>query len=284
MALSAEGIRRGYLDADCGQLHYRICGEVSAPLLLLLHQTPSASEMYEPIMARLAKNFLVVALDTPGFGSSDALVGEFSIAAVARTIQAAVAREFGGPVLVFGHHTGAAIAVQLAFDYPQFVRAIALCGPTLLSEQQRKQLPATASPIALCESGVHWQEMWLRLRNKDFDAPLSLSMRETLLAFKCGSAYQDSYCAVVEQDTAAQMRAIECPVLLFAGDRDPLLASVAQSAQLLRNSHVATIPASAGTYICETQADTVAELLNSYFQKIDGPVESEAALAGLSSH
>lgn len=262
---SDKRIRRGYLDSECGQLHYRICGRVEAPLLLLLHQTPSSSVMYERLMPLLAEHFLVLALDTPGFGNSDPLSGEVSIAAFAREIHGAVNATFECPCFVFGHHTGASIAIQLAHDFPKFVRALALSGPPLLTEKQKRELPRAAEPVPLWESGAHWLVMWQRLRAKDIDADLALSLRETLLAFACGDSYVQSYLAVVAQDTGGQLASIDCPTLLFAGDRDVLAGAVEPAAQLLRRARIGKLSGSAGTYVCDCHATEVAHLLRDFF-------------------
>lgn len=261
-------IRKGYLTHDSGQLHYRCCGDESLPLLILLHQTPSSSAMYLRLMPLLAPHFFVLAVDTPGFGNSDPLPADVSIATFAEVIFKAVSRTFDRPVLVFGHHTGAAIAVQLAFDQPEFVRALALSGPTLLTEAQKEALPSAAQAVSLDEKGAHWQEMWQRLRAKDPEADLALTLRETLLAFTCGDYYEASYRAVAEQDIARQMAAIQCPTLVFAGDRDLLRSAVGPSVRLLPQGREAALPEKAGTYVCDRQPDAVADLLRQFFLEV----------------
>ena len=53
-------------------IFYREAGPRDAPTILLLHGLPSSSRMYEPLLARLADRFHLVAPDYPGFGHSDA--------------------------------------------------------------------------------------------------------------------------------------------------------------------------------------------------------------------
>jgi pimeloyl-ACP methyl ester carboxylesterase len=52
-------------------IFYREAGPKDAPTLLLLHGLPSSSRMFEPLFARLADRFHLVAPDYPGFGHSD---------------------------------------------------------------------------------------------------------------------------------------------------------------------------------------------------------------------
>src|SRR5271154_6306624 len=52
-------------------IFYREAGPANAPTLLLLHGLPSYSRMFEPLFARLADQFHLIAPDYPGFGHSD---------------------------------------------------------------------------------------------------------------------------------------------------------------------------------------------------------------------
>jgi pimeloyl-ACP methyl ester carboxylesterase len=52
-------------------IFYREAGPSDAPTLLLLHGFPSSSRMFEPLFARLADRYHLVAPDYPGFGHSD---------------------------------------------------------------------------------------------------------------------------------------------------------------------------------------------------------------------
>jgi pimeloyl-ACP methyl ester carboxylesterase len=58
-------------DVDGLSIFYREAGPAGAPTLLLLHGLPSSSRMFEPLFARLADRFHLVAPDYPGFGHSD---------------------------------------------------------------------------------------------------------------------------------------------------------------------------------------------------------------------
>ncbi len=259
-------IGRGYADCSFGQVHYRFAGTPGAPVLVLLHQTPSTSAMYEALMQRLAGVFRLLAPDTPGMGLSDPAASRFSIGSAATGI-AEFLDELGvDHGFVFGHHTGASIAVQLAFEHAGAVDALALSGPTLLDEDLRAQLPLAAAPVAITENGEHVVEMWQRMRGKDDDAPLDIALRETLNGLQLGDTYLAAYEAVMEQDFAGQMAALQCPVLVFAGDGDPLYGQLEAAFALLQNGRRETV-AGARTFICETHPDQVAALLRDFFAK-----------------
>jgi pimeloyl-ACP methyl ester carboxylesterase len=52
-------------------IFYREAGPRGAPTILLLHGFPSSSRMFEPLFARLADRYHLIAPDYPGFGNSD---------------------------------------------------------------------------------------------------------------------------------------------------------------------------------------------------------------------
>jgi pimeloyl-ACP methyl ester carboxylesterase len=53
-------------------IFYREAGPADAPTILLLHGLPSSSRMFEPLFARLGREYHLIAPDYPGFGHSDA--------------------------------------------------------------------------------------------------------------------------------------------------------------------------------------------------------------------
>ena len=274
--MSARTTRRAYVDVGDLQLHYRYTSPVpgatgdaaARPVLLMLHQSPSHSAMYEPLMALLADRFHIVAPDNPGFGNSDPLPGEMhQVQDYAAAISALVKALDLAPCFVFGHHAGAAIAVQLEHDYPGTARALALSGPPLLDDAARAALPGMATPFPVAEDGSHLLQMWQRIRHKDPQAPLSLSQRETLSALASDVAYYASYSAVAAQDFAALLPGITCPVLAFAAGADPLLAGVAPTLALLPEGQEGKLGGNERTYVCEKQAQDVAVLLADFFLK-----------------
>ncbi|MEH6580327.1 MAG: alpha/beta hydrolase [Halioglobus sp.] len=265
---SAARIFRNYVTVISERIHYREIGDKSLPTLLLLHQSPSSSAMYEELMLALAGSFHILAPDTPGFGASDALPGDMdalSIADYADAMHGFLTALGVKQCHVFGHHTGAGIAVQFEHDYPGTALAMALSGPPLLSESQKHSLPGLASPIEVAADGSHLLQMWQRISAKDPQAPLALLQREVLSAFTCGESYQASYRAITEQPFADQLPGLGCPVMVYAGDCDPLYLSVEPTVALLQHGEMASLPGGERTYVCERQVELIADLLKDFF-------------------
>jgi pimeloyl-ACP methyl ester carboxylesterase len=110
-------------------IFYREAGDPTAPTLLLLHGFPSSSRMYEPLFARLASEYHLVAPDYPGFGHSDApaakdfaytfdhiadVMGDFTDALGLKSYVLYV-QDYGGPV-----------GMRLAVKHPERVRALVI--------------------------------------------------------------------------------------------------------------------------------------------------------------
>lgn len=153
-------IRKRYVDGPYGQLHLREAGEKSGKNrpVLLLHQNPSSSFEYEPLLRELAKDRRVIALDTPGYGNSDGppepLSMEGYATAMAQSLEA-VGLGKDNPFDVYGFHTGSLLAIEMALARPDAVRQIALTGIPMRSAAERAELLAKAKqPLVLDEQGT----------------------------------------------------------------------------------------------------------------------------------
>jgi pimeloyl-ACP methyl ester carboxylesterase len=261
MTFNAQ-IKRGYLPIRSGQVHYRCAGERRArePPLVLLHQTASSSVMYEALMARLAQRFFIFAPDTPGFGGSDALPGQVTISRYAGVLADCLRRFEIGECLLFGHHSGASIAAQIAHDHPERVQRLVLSGPPLLSRAQLEALVPAVEPLALAPDGGHLAAVWRRIRAKDAAAPVELSQRETILTLVAGARYSEAYEAVFHHDLATVLGRITQPTLVMAGPADPLFASLEPAHRLLLRGSCVVLERG-GTYVCDREPDLVARAL-----------------------
>lgn len=255
---------RGYATTSFGQVHYRFAGTPGKPVLVLLHQTPSTSAMYEDLMQALAGDYRLFAPDTPGMGMSDPIAGDMTIPALADGIAEFLDEVGIERCCLFGHHTGAAIAAELAAKLQDRVRAVALSGPTVLSEELKARLPDSAKEIPVADDGSHFEAMWRRIAGKDPAAPLAITIRETINGIELGEHYPAAYDAVIEHDIEAALVNLSCPVLVFAGTDDVLYGQLDAALALLGQGQKREI-AGAKTFICETHCDEVAGMLRGFF-------------------
>ncbi len=256
-------IHKQYMPTPQGQLHMRLAGRPSAPPLLLLHQTPSSSVMFEQVMGQLADDYWLIAPDLPGFGNSFVPNQPLSVAAWATAVCHMLSSLNITHCCLFGHHTGAAVAVQIAYKRPSLIHKLILSGPPLLDETTKQRLRISLPQNKLAESGDFLLAAWQRIRHKDAGAPLDLILRETLLGLALNGRYHEAYEAVFSHDFAGQLATLTCPILLLAGEHDSLIHSLDPAHDLAPNSKMQRIP-NAGTYICDQQPEVVAELIRSF--------------------
>lgn len=115
------------VQVDGLSIFYREAGPLNAPTILLLHGLPSSSRMFEPLLARLAGRYHLIAPDYPGFGHSSApdpkafaytfdhlatVVDHFT-QALGLTKYTLYLQDYGGPV-----------GFRLALAHPERVQAL----------------------------------------------------------------------------------------------------------------------------------------------------------------
>lgn len=97
------------------------------PTLLMVHGSPGDAMAFKTLMrdTMLQHAFNLVSVDRPGYGGTLPPVPQRSLAEQARRV-AAILPMLPQPVVVMGHSYGGPVAVQLALDYPQQVKALVL--------------------------------------------------------------------------------------------------------------------------------------------------------------
>ena len=227
-----SGILRAYADTPFGQVHYRHLGQ-GRPLLLL-HQTASSSQQFEPMMPALASGYRVLALDTPGYGMSDPPPHQYTVADYAHSVVAFMDTLGIERASIYGHHTGAGIACEVAAAYPDRVDRLIVYGTTYW-EIPPEELDARNKPLSLKEDGSHLMEMWEditgRIREGLFPKPyseyaLDIIEREVLWKLMAGERYRDAYHAVYRYNILERLPLIQAPTLVLGGDQDTLRSAV----------------------------------------------------------
>jgi pimeloyl-ACP methyl ester carboxylesterase len=155
-------IRKAYCDGRFGQIHYAVCGDGKP--LVLSHQSPTDIVQFARVMEPLARRGIqAIAIDLPGFGSSDAPDHPPTIAEYAHIVPAVLdalgIRQAG----VLGHHTGAIIVTEAALQYPERIDKVILNGPLPMTDEERagwRQRLAREKQWQLRWDGSHLTELW----------------------------------------------------------------------------------------------------------------------------
>ena len=125
---------------------FRIAGE--GPLIVLIHGITSTSDVWLAAMARLAERYTVVAPDLLGHGRSAKPRGDYSLGAYAsgaRDLLGVLGFERG---TVVGHSLGGGIALQFAYQFPEYTERLVLVSSGGLGKEVHPLLRAAALPGA----------------------------------------------------------------------------------------------------------------------------------------
>jgi pimeloyl-ACP methyl ester carboxylesterase len=230
-------ITRAYTTCRYGQMHYRTAGAASdAPVLVMLHQNPSSSWEYEPLIAAMAQTRRVIAFDTPGHGMSDAPPAPPGLAAYAAAFADGLAAlGITGPIDLYGYHTGSLLAVELALALPAQVRRIALTGlpmfpPEMLAQKLREAVefptPDADGTVILDLLTRLWAYV-VKARDPRQSLPRALGhFRDKAHVL---DRFTWAYQGVWSYDFN-RLRGLTCPALLLQPHEDLLPASLAAAA------------------------------------------------------
>ena len=238
-----EQVRRGYQDTSIGQVHYLYAG--AGEPLLLLHRGAATSEVYVQLMGLLASDFAVVAVDNPGFGMSDHPPRPYTIPEFIQVVLEVLDGLQIDTTNVLGHHTGCALACELAAAAPKRVRRLILSGPPRFDEQEARRRLSMILPLDISDDGTSLTLKWdyrTGVAAAGSNASLEDLCRELSWRLRAEARFMEGPRAVFGYDMASRLPSIEAPTLVVAGEHDWLREAVEPTALLVRNSRQHIIP------------------------------------------
>lgn len=212
--------------------------------VLLIHGFGACGETMQPLALQFAARYQTIVPDLRGHGQSQRLPLADSIDRLSADLHELLDLLDVGPAFVLGHAGGAAVAAQLAADYPANVRGLALISPPQLATSRRK-------PIAS------------RLRH---------GLAALLGRNGYAGAHDEHACQRLLQhvDRQAQLRAIGAPALVVTGSDDPVSTprNARETAQMLRCGELAVL-AGGGPRLLHTHDTALADLLSSWLTRLE---------------
>ena len=160
-------IRKSFVDVGDVTLHLRTAGQ--GPAILLIHQAPVSGRTLEPRIAGLADDFFCLAPDLPGLGESDALTGGLvTVERMAEVFLSLLDRLGIERVAVYGQHTGALCATELALRAPERISAVLIGGYPIYTAEESAHRLTTYAPEFPPPSwdGGHLSWLWHRYREQ----------------------------------------------------------------------------------------------------------------------
>jgi pimeloyl-ACP methyl ester carboxylesterase len=215
-------IERFFVTLPSGRVHVAACG--TGRPILLLHQTPRSWVEYREVLPLLASKYRAMAMDTPGFGDSDPLpAGTDSIEAWAAAAHQ-VLRELGhASAVVVGHHTGAAIAVEIAAMHPERIEALVLSACPYVDAARRAAEPGrrVIDEVATHDEGRHLVELWARRQPFYPQGRTDLLELFMIDALKAGPRAVEGHRVVGRYIMEPRLERVRCPTLVIAPTADP---------------------------------------------------------------
>lgn len=253
----AEGYavtRRGYTDCRFGQLHYirgaPRSGHGDKPTLVMLHQNPSSSVEYEPLIKEMAEDREVIAFDTPGNGMSDWPPEPMDIVGYASAFSdGLVSLELGvdTPVDVFGFHTGSFLATELSIARPDRVGRVVMSGiPYRTPEERRERLDAIDARPRITEDGKdimgQLQRLWtFVVSERDRRVPLRRAADVFIEKAKPLDQYWWPYRGVWTYEVETRFPLITQPTLVIQ-PHETLLEYTKRAVEFIPDARIVELP------------------------------------------
>lgn len=250
-------IRRRYADGRYGQVHLRENRPVGGVPIVCLHATAYSSRSFGALLAALDGRRHVIAVDTPGYGESDAPPGGSSIADYADAIMDVLPERSD----LFGYHTGVSIAVEIALAQPARIGRMTFMGvPYFQALDFAAWRTKLAAQHALGETLEQFEERW-RFLVADRPAGLSLergfeNFVDELKAWPDGWRAHD---ALFDHDLPARLAEVTQPVTVL-NPGGHLAGPSRLAAGLMRHAIVVELPELSGA-VLDLHADVIAREL-----------------------
>ncbi len=234
-----RSIRKAYVDIPEGQIHCHLV-EGEGPPVVFLHQTALSAKTYNPLLQVLSVPNPLIALDTPGFGGSYDPDGWPTLEAYATQMIAAIDALCDGPFHLFGHHTGASLAIEIAARAPERVLSLMLAGPVFMTPQEREDFIAGyQEPIRPVRDGSHLLVNWGYGAKHNPDCDLAILQDSVADLLRAWRARPQAYMAVAHHDTAPRVADVSAPTLLLTTPGDFFHASFDRATALFPNAATA---------------------------------------------
>ncbi len=164
--MSAPVTTRHFVRVGEREVHYRRAG--SGPPFVLLHSSPQSAAFVLPGLLPLARDWALIGLDTPGYGGSDPLqqaqpsAADYADASVAAMDALGIRR-----APIYGTHTGAHIALEVALRHPDRVAGLVLDGISFNTpEEAKERLDNYAPQFHPTADGAHLAWAWQHTRDQ----------------------------------------------------------------------------------------------------------------------
>jgi pimeloyl-ACP methyl ester carboxylesterase len=115
--MQQEPVRQAQTRIHGHKVAYRVGGDPTLPVLLLIHGITSSSATWDLVLPTLAEHAHVIAPDLYGHGSSDVPHADYSLGGFATQIRDLMDTLGHDHATIVGHSLGGGVAMQFAYQY-----------------------------------------------------------------------------------------------------------------------------------------------------------------------
>lgn len=214
--LLLAGVREETCDVGNFPIHFYCAGRRGTPIVLI-HGLGNSAEVWSPLILQLSKEYLVYALDLPGFGKTPAAPEGYTI-----TTHVLYLKRFldalGFPqVTLVGNSLGGWIATRFAVAYPERVHHLYLLNSAGLRREQLNS-PNAVNRRAAHRSTGNMLGYSMPLPGFIIDDLVRISQKPAYSNFISGYDPQEELDTVLSQ--------VQAPTTIIWGDQDKLLPIV----------------------------------------------------------
>jgi pimeloyl-ACP methyl ester carboxylesterase len=213
---------RHFVETPSARIHVATAGE-GAPVLLL-HQTPRSWDEFRDVLPLVGRHCRAIAMDTVGFGDSGPLpFAENSIEAWAACAFDLLDALGVAKAALVGHHTGSAIAIEMAAARPERVGALVLSSPPFVDAERRARYATKAviDEVMPAADGGHLAALWQMRRPFYPEGDVDLLERFVVDALKAGPLAAEGHRVVSRYVMETRLPLIACPTLVISALADP---------------------------------------------------------------
>ncbi|CAN5515256.1 hypothetical protein BH11ARM1_BH11ARM1_10090 [soil metagenome] len=253
ITLPSPSTMRDYVDIPRGRVHLLRKGS-GKRLLIALMAGPGSSSALQPLLDRLGDDFLVVAPDYIGQGKSPRNTAPTNMAQLGRDAADVAAALGFDEYLVYGTHTGAGVAIELAIQEPSRVQRLILDGVVMRRPAQRVENSPAYFPDLLVDAwGSHLLQCWNIRRDgfyffpwfkiesqyaQHWTTPAVPVLHDRVicsLRSRTTPAYQVAIC---DYDATDRLALITVPTLCVAGPNDAFVKDLVLAKEVASDSFV----------------------------------------------
>lgn len=283
---AVPGVRHRYLTVRGTRVHLAETGSGTGPAVLLLHGFPQHWYAWRDVMAALAPDRRVIAVDLPGFGWSAPSAHGYTTAERVRVVVAILDALAVDTTDLVGHDWGAWLAFRVALDAPQRVRRLVTLAEIHPWPRQRVlvpnlwrmwvtalfEVPGLGSRIQRSRRVVRWF-----LSRDSVDRAVWTDELVEIYAARAsdptiGRAGQRLHAAFVRHDIARlvlgrdRRRLFKTPVLMLAGAADSYIPPVLMTPPPGRETTLRVETIAGGHFLLDENPTGVIAALRSHLE------------------